>query len=88
MPKISTKFGHYFDLTPPHSPYQNIPKEESRRKREEEVRESMRRWWRREEVQESPGIRVTRSQGPRYLKVIFKYELDFKEGPSCCTTLK
>ena len=24
------------------------------------------------------------SQGPRYLKVTFKYELDSKEGPSCC----
>ena len=29
----------------------------------------------REEVQES--------QGPRYLKLKFKYELDSKEGPSC-----
>ena len=34
----------------------------------------MSRWWRREE---------SGSQGPRYLKVIFEYELDSKEGPSC-----
>ena len=26
---------------------------------------------------------VPGSKGPRYLKVIFKYELDSKEGPSC-----
>ena len=32
----------------------------------------MKRCWRREEV-----------QGPRYIKVTFKYELDSKEGPSC-----
>ena len=52
----------------------------------------MRRCWRREEVQESQGQRVPRftgpkvpgSQGPRYLKLTFKYELDSKEGPSCC----
>ena len=31
-------------------------------------------------VQES---KVPRAQGPRYLKVTFKYELDSKEGPSC-----
>ena len=41
------------------------------------------RCWRREEVQESQGQGVPRSQGPRYLKVTFKYELDSKEGPSC-----
>ena len=40
----------------------------------------MRRWWRRKEVK-SP--KVQGSQGPRYLKVTFKYELDSKEGPSC-----
>ena len=34
----------------------------------------MRRCWRREDVQGS--------QGPRYLKVTFNYELDSKEGPS------
>ena len=28
---------------------------------------------------------VPGSQGPRYLKVTFKYELDSKEGPSCFT---
>ena len=39
-------------------------------------------------VQESKGPRVPGSKGAKYLKVIFKYELDFKEGPSCCTTLK
>ena len=27
--------------------------------------------------------KVPGSQGPRYLKVTFKYELDSKEGPSC-----
>ena len=31
----------------------------------------------------SEGPRVPESKGPRYLKVIFKYELDSKEGPSC-----
>ena len=46
----------------------------------------MRRWWRREEVKKlilpgSEGPRVPGSK--RYLKVIFKYELDSKEGPSC-----
>ena len=40
----------------------------------------MRRWWRRKEVK-SP--KVQGSQGLRYLKVTFKYELDSKEGPSC-----
>ena len=29
------------------------------------------------------GPRVPRSKGPRYLKLIFKYNLDSKEGPSC-----
>ena len=51
----------------------------------------MRRCWRREEVQEfkgpmvkrSMGPKVPGSQGPRFLKLIFKYELDSKEGPSC-----
>ena len=51
----------------------------------------MRRCWRREEVQESQGPRVPKSkgskvqgsQGPNYLKLTFKYELDSKEGPSC-----
>ena len=33
-------------------------------------------------VQRSQGLKVQGSQGPRYLKVIFKYELDYKEGPS------
>ena len=28
-------------------------------------------------------MRVPRSQGPKDLKVTFKYELDSKEGPSC-----
>ena len=46
----------------------------------------MRRWWRRNEVQESQGPRVAGSQGPRYLKVTFKCELDSKEGPSCNRT--
>ena len=36
-----------------------------------------------EVLEEGRGPRVPRSQGPRYLKVIFKYELDSKEGPSC-----
>ena len=31
----------------------------------------------------SQGSMVPGSKGPRYLKVIFKYELDSKEGPSC-----
>ena len=45
----------------------------------------MKRCWRREEVQESQGPEVLGSQGPRYLKVTLKYELDSKEGPSCST---
>ena len=65
------------------------------RRRYEDVRGSMRRCWRREEVQESQGPRVLRSrdpkvpgsQGPRYLKLKFKYELDSKEGPSCFSTV-
>ena len=31
----------------------------------------------------SKSPKVQWSQGPRYLKVTFKYELDSKEGPSC-----
>ena len=31
----------------------------------------------------SQGLMVQKSKGPRYLKVIFKYELDSEEGPSC-----
>ena len=34
-------------------------------------------------VQGFQGPGVPRSQGPRYLKLTFKYELDSKEGPSC-----
>ena len=34
-------------------------------------------------VQGSQHPKVQGSQGPRYLNVIFKYELDSKEGPSC-----
>ena len=34
-------------------------------------------------VPRSKGSKVQGSQGPRYLKVTFKYELDSKEGPSC-----
>ena len=34
-------------------------------------------------VPRSKGPKVQGSQGPRYLKVTFKYELDSKEGPSC-----
>ena len=30
----------------------------------------------------SKGSKVPGSQGPRYLKVLFKYKLDSKEGPS------
>ena len=29
------------------------------------------------------GPKVPKTQGPRYLKLTFKYELDSKEGPSC-----
>ena len=36
-----------------------------------------------EEERGPRGPKVPRSQGPRYLKVTFKYELDSKEGPSC-----
>ena len=36
-------------------------------------------------VQRFLGPGVQGSQGPRYLKLTFKYELDSKEGPSCCT---
>ena len=31
----------------------------------------------------STGSKVQGTQGPRYLKLTFKYELDSKEGPSC-----
>ena len=34
-------------------------------------------------VPRSKGSKVQGSQGPRYLKLTFKYELDSKEGPSC-----
>ena len=34
-------------------------------------------------VPRSKGSKVKGSQGPRYLKLTFKYELDSKEGPSC-----
>ena len=34
-------------------------------------------------VPRSKGSKVQGSQGPGYLKLIFKYELDSKEGPSC-----
>ena len=49
----------------------------------------------REEVQESKkvqwfpwslGSKVPGSQGPKYLKLRFKYEIDSKEGPSCFRT--
>ena len=36
-------------------------------------------------VQRSKGSKVQGSQGPRYLKLTFKYELVSKEGPSCLT---
>ena len=48
-----------------------------------EVRGSMWRWWRREKVPKSKSPKVKGSEGPSYLKVTFKYELDSKEGPSC-----
>ena len=32
----------------------------------------------------SKSPKVTGSQGPRYLKVKFKYKIDSKEGPSYC----
>ena len=35
-------------------------------------------------VPRSRGPKVPGSQRPRYLKVTFKFELDSKEGPSCC----
>ena len=34
-------------------------------------------------VPRSKGSKVQGSQGPRYLKLKFKYELVSKEGPSC-----
>ena len=34
-------------------------------------------------IQGFQGPWVSGSQGPRYLKLTFKYELDSKEGPSC-----
>ena len=34
-------------------------------------------------VPRSKGSKFQGSQGPRYLNVTFKYELDSKEGPSC-----
>ena len=34
-------------------------------------------------VPRSMGSKVQWSQGPRYLKLTFKYKLDSKEGPSC-----
>ena len=48
-----------------------------------EVRGSMRRWWKRKQSPKSKSPRVKGSEGPRYLKVTFKYKLDSKEGPSC-----
>ena len=76
---------------PPHN--QTIPKEESRRKRYEEVRGCMGKYEevmeegrgqrvQRSKVPRSSGPKVPGSQGPRYLKLTFKYELDSKEGPS------
>ena len=38
-------------------------------------------------VQGSQGSMVQGSKVARYLKVIFKYELDSKEGPSCIILL-
>ena len=38
-------------------------------------------------VPRSLGPNVQGSYGPSYLKVTFKYELDSKEGPSCCLFL-
>ena len=43
-----------------------------------------------EVLEEGGGPRVPRSKGSKvqgsqgYLKLTFKYELDSKEGPSCC----
>ena len=34
-------------------------------------------------VPRSRGPKVPGAQGPRYLKLTFKYKLDSKEGPSC-----
>ena len=38
-------------------------------------------------VQGFQGPGVPGSQGPGYLKLTFKYELDSKEGPSCCNSI-
>ena len=35
------------------------------------------------QIQRSKGSKFPGSKGPRYLKVLWKYELDSKEGPSC-----
>ena len=39
-------------------------------------------------VQRSKGSKVPGFQGPRYLKLKFKYKLDSKEGPSCFFKLR
>ena len=60
-------------------PYQRRVGGRDRRKYEEvEVEEEGRG----KIVQRSKGPRQG-SQGPRYLKVTFKYELDSDDGPSC-----
>ena len=59
-------------------PYQTIPNQMVEGGRDPNVQES-----KGPRVQRSRGSKVPGSQGQRYLKGLFKYELDSKEGPSC-----
>ena len=57
--------------------------EGGKRKYEEVVEEGRGQKIESPRVQRSQGLMVQGSLGLRYLKVIFKYELDSREGPSC-----
>ena len=74
-------------MTPPNhtKPYQTKPNQEKGgRKKYEEVVEKVRgQKIESPRVQRSQGWKVQGSQGPKYLKDIFRYKLDSKEGPSC-----
>ena len=76
---LNSKRTFKYPLPPFTKPYQTKPYQRGWYKRSwEEIRD---------EIQESQGPSVPRSNqgsnGPIYLKVTFKYELDSKEGPSC-----
>ena len=57
--------------------------EGGKRKYEEVVEEGRGQKIESPRVQRSQGLKVQGSKGPIYLKVLFKYELDSQEGPSC-----